>query len=843
MYETYDQRRLTAVLGPTNTGKTHLAIERMLGHASGMIGFPLRLLARENYDRVRRLRGASTVALITGEERIVPPNPRYFFCTVEAMPTERQVDFLAIDEVQLCADSERGHIFTDRLLHARGTEETMFLGAETIAKLIRQLVPGVTFESRPRFSKLTYAGHKKVTRLPPRSAVIAFSTANVYRLAENIRRQRGGAAVVLGALSPRTRNAQVALYEAGEVDYIVATDAIGMGLNMAIDHVAFSATKKFDGHAPRFLNASEIGQIAGRAGRHTKDGTFGTTADEPAFEKEMVTALEAHSFKPLTRLFWRNRDLDFASPTKLKLSLDAAPPHRELTRVRVADDYAALVGLIEDPDIAAIATTPGAVRLLWTTCQIPNFRNDITDGHQRLIGQIFRFLTHGKRVIPTDWIARAIERLDRTEGDLDTLIARIAHVRTWTYISHRSNWLADASHWQERARVLEDALSDALHDRLTQRFVDARTTTLLRRLDDGGDLLAAVTKSDEVVVEGAAIGRIEGFRFVDTRAVQSPDIWAGDGAEGQILAAAKRALRPEITGRITALLSSQDKEFSLTNEGLITWRDAPIAQLAKGPDRFRPQAVFLPSDLVTKPMSDPIGQFLSGWLRRHLDRRMKALSRLEAAPLTGSARGVCYQLAQGLGTILAHDAKDQLGALTPTDRAQLTSLGVQFGSMSVSLGALMSRPSMRLRALLCRVYAGSDHFLPDQAPTLPLAPELGQDDYAALGYVRAGPRAVRADILERLISAVKRTARHKPGLLPRENETLLPLTGENLAAVIRACGYGVKVGANGLTVSRRVAKQLGGAKRAKPAKRKSASPSKLDPDAPFAKLSQFQVAK
>lgn len=851
MYETYDQRRLTAVLGPTNTGKTYLAIDRMLGHASGMIGFPLRLLARENYDRVRQLCGASAVALITGEERIVPPDPRYFFCTVEAMPMDRTVDFLAIDEVQLCGDPERGHIFTDRLLHARGAEETMFLGAETIARLIRRLVPGVTFESRPRFSKLSYAGHKKVTRLPPRSAVIAFSTTNVYRLAEHIRQQRGGAAVVLGALSPRTRNAQVALYEAGEVDYIVATDAIGMGLNMAVNHVAFSATRKFDGRSPRSLNASEIGQIAGRAGRHTQDGTFGTTADEPAFGPEMVEALETHSFEPLPRLYWRNRELDFNSLKKLKQSLDAAPPRRDLTRVRIADDYAALAGLMDDPDIAAIASSPDAVRLLWTVCQIPNFRNELTDGHQRLAGRIFRFLMNGTGVIPTDWIARAVDRLDRTDGDIDTLITRISHVRTWTYISHRANWLDDAEHWQNRARVLEDALSDALHDRLTQRFVDTRATTLLRRLDNGGDLLAAVTKSNDVVVEGVVIGRIEGFRFIDTEDGVNANIRASDGADGQIMAAAKRALRPEIASRIAALLTCEDMEFSLTSEGLATWRDAPIARLVKGQDRFHPQVDFLPSDLVSTRLGGPVTRHLTGWLRRHLDRRMKALSRLESADLTGPARGLAYQLVQGLGSVQVRHAKDQLLALNPADRAQLTSLGVQFGTLTVFLGALMSAPSLRLRALLCRVYAGLDEPPPVNLPTLSPIPGLKQDDYSAFGYVLAGIMVVRADRLERLVSALKRTVKQKPALLTPENETLLPGDRPALAAAIKACGFGARIGKDGITISRRAVKANGKAngkengktKKSTPQKRKSARRPKLDPDAPFAKLSQLQAAK
>ncbi|MEK9662314.1 MAG: helicase-related protein, partial [Alphaproteobacteria bacterium] len=469
-----DSPSIKAVLGPTNTGKTYLAIERMLGHESGMMGFPLRLLARENYDRVVRLRGASSVALITGEERIVPPRPRYFLCTAEAMPLDRRVAFLGIDEVQLCGDPERGHIFTHRLLHARGTEETMFLGAETIAPLIRQLVPEAEFERRERFSKLSYAGYKKLTRLPPRSAVIAFSAAQVYALAELLRRQRGGTAVVLGALSPRTRNAQVAMYEAGEVDYLVATDAIGMGLNMAIDHVAFSSLAKFDGHGVRRLHANEIGQIAGRAGRHMADGTFGPTAELDPFEPELVRALEEHQFENLRRLNWRSADLDFVSLDALKRSLEAPPPSHLLKRARAADDYNALVAMIADPAICDMATTPDQVRLMWDICQVPDFGRDLHDGHRRLVARLYRFLAGGG-TIPEEFVARAVGRLDRIDGDIDTLVGRIANVRTWTYVSHRGEWLDDADGWQERARALEDKLSDALHERLTQRFVDRKT--------------------------------------------------------------------------------------------------------------------------------------------------------------------------------------------------------------------------------------------------------------------------------------------------------------------------------------------------------------------------------
>src|SRR5215469_9598833 len=443
--------RLVAVLGPTNTGKTHLAIERMLGHRSGMIGFPLRLLARENYDRIVKLRGARSVALITGEEKILPSNPSYFVCTAESMPLDRQVDFLAVDEIQLCADPERGHVFTARLLHARGVQETMFLGADTIKPLVRQLVPEIEYASRPRFSTLSYTGYKKVTRLPPRSAVVAFAISDVFSLAELIRRQRGGTAIVLGALSPRARNAQVGMFQAGEVDYLVATDAIGMGLNMDLDHVAFAHTRKFDGRGPRRLSAPEIAQIAGRAGRHMSDGTFGTTAEEGPLDPAIVEAVEAHRFDPLTRLNWRNTRLRFDSIDALLQSLDELPSLPGLVLAREADDQRALRSLTRQREVTELVRHPGAVRLLWEVCQIPDFRKVMSDSHARLLTQCFVYLAGPDERLPTAWIARQMEALDRVVGDIDTLMARIAHLRTWTSIAHRGDWVEAASEWQEPA--------------------------------------------------------------------------------------------------------------------------------------------------------------------------------------------------------------------------------------------------------------------------------------------------------------------------------------------------------------------------------------------------------
>ncbi len=634
--------RLVAVLGPTNTGKTHLAIERMLGHKSGMIGFPLRLLARENYDRIVKLRGARAVALITGEEKIVPPNPSYFVCTVESMPLDRAVDFLAVDEIQLCADPERGHVFTARLLHARGLAETMFLGADTIKPLMRRLVPEFEHVSRPRFSTLAYTGHKKVTRLPRRSAVVAFAVADVFSLAELIRRQRGGTAVVLGALSPRARNAQVGMFQAGEVDYLVATDAIGMGLNMDLDHVAFARIGKFDGRGPRRLTAAEIAQIAGRAGRHMSDGTFGTTAEQGPLDGEIVEAVETHRFDPLTKLNWRNTRLHFESIDALLQSLDERPSLPGLVQARQADDHRALQALARNRDVTQLAGNRAAVRLLWDVCQIPDFRKVMTDSHTRLLAHIFTHLAGPDERLPTQWIAGQMNNLDRTDGDIDSLMARIAHIRTWTYITHRSDWVDGATSWQEQARGIEDRLSDALHERITQRFVDRRSAFLVRRLASDDELIASVSSSGEVRVEGAYVGRLEGLRFV-------PD--AIDGIEMRMVnTAANRVLRGEIASRARLLAADADEAFTIDAAGGLRWRGGVVGRLVAGERMLTPRVEAIGGDFVEGDLREKIRQRLAAFVRTEIERRLAPLFAISGLPLGGVARGLAFQLADALGS-------------------------------------------------------------------------------------------------------------------------------------------------------------------------------------------------
>ena len=681
--------RVRAVLGPTNTGKTHLAIERLLAHASGIIGFPLRLLARENYDRMVARKGARHVALITGEEKIVPPEARWFSCTVEAMPLDRNAEFLAVDEIQLCADPDRGHVFTDRLLHARGMVETMFLGAETIRPLLQRLVPDASVEIRPRLSQLSYAGPSKLVRLPPRSAVVAFSAQEVYAIAELIRRRKGGCAVVMGRLSPRTRNAQVALYQEREVDYLVATDAIGMGLNMNVDHVAFAGLGKFDGHRPRRLTAAEVAQIAGRAGRGMKDGTFGTTTECPPLTEDLVRAVEEHDFDPLEQLCWRNSDLDFTGVDALLDSLMSSPSRAGLVKGNDASDLETLLALSREADIRKAAHGRRMVRLLWEACQIPDFRKLTDETHARLCARVFDHVARDK-CLPTDWLAGQIAALDRPDGDIDTLMQRLAGVRVWSYIAARADWVKDAPHWQGKAREVEDKLSDALHERLTSRFVDRRAAHLMRRLEEGdaNALLSAVTRQGEVVVEGHTVGQIEGFTF-------APDPDAVGDERKLVLRAARRALREEMPRRVGLLETAPDAAFSLTDDHRVLWLNAPVARLAAGKSALRPRVMVLDSEFLDGAQRERlrarVQRFVDDAIRDDLAPLFQAAEQAEREP---ALRGPVHRLTEALGVIPGVDEE----TLAPDIRPRLKAMGLRSGRCALFLPALMKPRAASMRA-------------------------------------------------------------------------------------------------------------------------------------------------
>lgn len=748
--------RLTAVLGPTNTGKTYLAIERMLGHDSGMIGFPLRLLARENYERIVKLKGAAQVALITGEEKIAPASARYFVCTVESMPVERPVSFIAVDEVQMASDPERGHFFTDRLLHARGLNETMLLGADTIRPVLNRLLPDIDVVARPRFSNLTYVGSKKATRLPHRSAVVGFSANEVYEIAELIRRQRGGTAIVMGAMSPRTRNAQVDMFQSGEVDYLVATDAIGMGLNMDVNHVWFASLRKYDGRSSRPLRTGELAQIAGRAGRHMNDGTFGTTAGVPGLDADVVEAIENHRFDPLRDLQWRNSQLDFRSVQALIASLNAAPPHAALQRVREQDDQIALQTLAAQSAFLPRLHSPRRIKLLWEVCQVPDFRKTMTEDHIQLLGQLFGHLTQGGERLPEDWIESHVKRLERFDGDIDTLMARIAHVRTWTYISHRPDWIQRATHWQERARAIEDRLSDVLHQRLTQRFVDRRAALLVRRLRDEGEMNSSVAAAGEVTVEGEHLGRIEGFRFV-------PDATEGQTDQKAVLSAALRALRQDLPDRLQAFVNSPDGEIVFDGQLRVCWGGGPVARLLPSGDVLAPKVEAIATDLLDGPAREEVRKRAATWVETRIRLGLSELMDARATTeLPAGARGVIFQLCEGLGVLPRRPVEEQLAQLTDEDRKALARLGVRIGVFSLYFPSMLKPVPIRLRAGLWMIAKNREAIptLPAEGRTsMDLPRDAERDFYAAIGYLPLGDHAIRADMVERLAAMARAAVR------------------------------------------------------------------------------------
>ena len=782
--------RVKAVLGPTNTGKTHLAIERMLAHASGIIGFPLRLLARENYDRMVAQKGARYVALITGEEKIVPPDARWFSCTVEAMPLDRDAEFLAVDEIQLCADPDRGHVFTDRLLHARGLVETMFLGAETIRPLLQRMVPGANVETRPRLSQLTHVGQTKLVRLPPRSAVVAFSAAEVYAIAELIRRRRGGCAVVMGRLSPRTRNAQVALYQDKEVDFLVATDAIGMGLNMDVDHVAFASLGKFDGHRPRRLTPAEVAQIAGRAGRGMRDGTFGTTGQCPPLADDVAASVEAHSFDALDQLCWRNSDLDFSHVDALLGSLMVPPPGPGLVKGNDAADLETLAALAREPEIRDLARGRGMVGKLWEACQIPDFRKLADETHTRLCARVFGHIAKEGH-LPTDWLAGQIAGLSRADGDIDTLMQRLAGVRVWSYIAARADWVRDSDHWQAQAREVEDKLSDALHERLTSRFVDRRAAHLMRRLEAGDEqeLLSAVTRRGEVIVEGHPVGRIGGFKFF-------PDPSAEGDEKKLVLRAARRALREEMPRRVAAVETAPDTGFVLATDQSIAWDGVPIARLRRGTSALRPRVEVIGSEFLDgaqrERMRIRLQQFLDGRIASELASLLKAAGQGASQP---GFRGLLHRLTEALGLIPG----DEGDSLTPQSRAALKAIGVKAGRFGLFLPALLKPRAATMRALLW----GLQHGLVAPGPpspdlvSLPYRPDWPAGFAEAMGWLTAGPVLLRLDIAERVAAELAWATRRGATAVPAGLANRFSLKAELLPVVLRRLGFRI-VPAGGL---------------------------------------------
>ncbi len=806
---------LKAVLGPTNTGKTHYAVERMLARSSGVIGLPLRLLAREIYDRVVAQKGAAQVALITGEEKIIPPKARFYICTVEAMPVEKRFAFLAVDEVQLMANHERGHIFTDRVMHARGVEETLFLGAETARDVLATLVPGIRFDYRERFSELHYSGPAKLTRLPKRSVIVAFSAAEVYAIAELIRRFRGGAAVVMGGLSPRTRNAQAEMFQSGEVDFLVATDAVGMGLNLDTDHVAFASLTKYDGRRRRYLTPMEAAQIAGRAGRFRNDGTFGTTGDCPPMDEELVKRIEAHDFESLHYVEWRNSDLDFSSIDALMESLHRPRPTSRLRRIKGADDEAALERMKAIPEIHDTLKTRAQVKMLWDVCQVPDFRNLTIDTHVKLLQDIWRTLIKGGGKLSDDFMATKIDRCDETFGGVDALSSRLAFIRTWTYCASKINWMHNADQWINHAREVEDRLSDALHEALTARFVDRRTRKLLKGIGADLDMSATIKDTGEVYVDDDLIGRLDGLKF-------TADSSQG-GLEAQALAAAaQKAVGPEVDRRLTSICSGTHQIFTLSDAGQIMWGGMAVGRIAPSGSVFTPDAEVIGGELGQGALRNMAADRMREYLRAEVKAQLTPLHSLKdliaAEETLPAAKGFGFILLENNGAVERKAHLQTVRNLDQDARRQLRSVGVVFGHYNIYLQDMVKPKPARLLSLLVAYGAGGDKkpWIPFAGVTsIPNEGDLASANYSEqalslAGYRAVGSRIIRFDILNRLSFIIreaqdqfKRTktpeARGHKFQVMAEMLALLGSTYDDVRAVLTALGYKSEISETSLT--------------------------------------------
>lgn len=759
---------MSALLGPTNTGKTHRAIEQLLSHRSGIVGLPLRLLAREVYDRVTARVGEQQVALVTGEEKRVPKRPRYWICTVESMPVDLEVDFVCVDEIQLAAHRQRGHTFTDRLLNVRGLRETWFLGSDAMVPAIEELVPTAFVQRHPRFSKLTYGGAVSIGALPPRTAVVAFSVSEVYELAEQLRQRHGGTAVVLGALSPRARNAQVAMYESGEVEYMVATDAIGMGLNLDLDRVVFASTSKYDGRESRPLSPAELGQIAGRAGRYTRDGTFAVLRPNPALDDRVVHAIENHAFEPVRQVVWRNSDLDFGSIRDLEASLRSRPRRsKRLRMLEQADDFDALGQLSRLSSVRNRARNPETVALLWDVCRIPDFRKLMLESHVQLLARVYDQLSGDAGQIDEDWMRRRIERLDDVGGDIDTLMTRMAFIRTWTYIANHERWVPNATHWQETTRAIEDRMSDALHQRLTERFVAKTVGTPTR-----------------------PAGRRRAPPKARAARGEAPD---PNNPFAALAGLALGAVEPEVDAaleRVEAIVGAEHAAFEVDARGRIRFDDVELGGWKRGKDLSHPE-------IVVDPTGWPAGA------RARLARRLRAWTVDAVQGVLGDAaalrddesaavRGLAYVLERRLGTVQVKNVRNELRELSHRDRTVIEASGVVVGQVSVFVRVGVSAENLAVRRGLCgaRTRWTSDQVEAFTQPSWAVSDGFDDETLAALGFARLGELAVRVDVAERVAAALAvESATSSRFPLPAFLGGWLRCSSDELSEVVRSLGY------------------------------------------------------
>ncbi len=802
-------QNVKAVLGPTNTGKTHYAIERMLAYSNGIIGLPLRLLAREVYEKICQRVGSHSVALITGEERIIPKKARYWIATVEAMPQDIPSEFIAIDEIQMASDFDRGHIFTQRILSMRGRSETLLLGAATMGPILKSLLGPIEIIERPRLSQLQYAGSKKITRVPPRTAIIAFSASEVYAIAELVRRQRGGAAIVMGALSPRTRNAQVEMYQNGDVDILVATDAIGMGLNLDIEHVAFSSDHKFDGRQTRPLTPAEMGQIAGRAGRHLNDGTFGVTGHAAPLENEMVERLHNHDFDAVKILQWRNPKLDFSSVAALLNSLDMTPDNKKLTRVPTNTDQKALENLRHN-GVSDLAKGQKQVELLWECCQIPDFPNISPNQHAQMVTSVFTDMI-SCATISKRWFAEQVNFCDNITGDIDALSNRIKQIRTWTFIANKKDWLNEQEYWQHKTRDIENRLSDALHERLMRRFVDKRTSILIRHLKDKQMSEPEINSKGEILIEGHLIGSIEGFRFKLAKSDTEND-------NKSARSAAASAIAPQILHRARTLIATPNDKIVLTSDGFLRWKGEIVAELAEGDEIFSPRILVLADESLNGKELEQVEDRLNLWMRHTINTQLEQILALrDPLDLEGGARGIAFQLSENLGILPRAKVAAEIKALEQEERAKLRKYGVRFGAYHIYL-PLTLKPAPRELALILFALKNGGLRQPgvSDIPAITLSGrtsfaidrQVNKALYEIAGFKVADRRAVRVDILERLADLIRPLisfdpARHHgtppEGAAKRNGfqvtvqmTSLLGCAGEDFASILKSLGYRIE---------------------------------------------------
>ena len=780
--------KITAVLGPTNTGKTHLAIETMLSFDSGMIGFPLRLLAREVYDKVIKIISPDKVALITGEEKIIPSNAKYFLCTVESMPINMQLDFVGVDEIQMCADLERGHIFTDRLLNMRGNKLTMLMGSNTINNIISKLEGDIEFINRNRLSKLTYEGHKKISRINRKTAIIAFSTEEVYAIAELIRRQKGGAAIVMGSLSPKTRNAQVELYQSGDVDFLVATDAIGMGINMDLNHIYFSNLKKFDGKKLRRLNLSEIGQIAGRAGRYLNDGSFGVTGECKGINPEEVDLLENHKFEKIQFLFWRNSDLNFNNPLSLIKSLDEKPNKDWLRKSPECEDEKALKFFLRDKNFQNIEFNKEKLNLLWECCQIPDFVKKTYGNHYEVIKNVFKYLNGKKGKITDDYMRLQLMKLDKLEGNVDSLSNRIANVRTWSYVSNKNNWVENQNYWIEKTKLLEDKLSDRLHEELTKTFIDKRASVLARGLKQDMEFDTKILDNNEVIIDDQFIGKINGLKLeLDLKkGALETDIKS-------LKKAARQAVGPELEKRIQIIIDTG--LIKLSEDFKIYWNKFAIGRLSSGRDYLKPNFELIVDDIIEQNQKKKLIDYLERWLKTKIDTVLKSLIDLKyLKEKNSSIKALAYQLYENNGVLKREQVSEYLKDLGQNERKVLRELGVKFGRYHVFLYRLIKPEAVSLRTLLWKNY--HQKYFNLQPPTFGLNflddKNLKNKDFMLLcGFEKFDNCFVRIDILERLFMQIinSNSDKNKEIKVIPEMLNLLGCSKDNFKKLLKNMNY------------------------------------------------------